>query len=191
MSDEIDNPMGVDEAADNPLTEVRLLFVTALSYDAGIREIIPPQNFQVWDRKLETGQNFAEMASLGRRLWLVPARHTMEMHPSNTAIRYIRRFVIGYGSGDMELAECERLEWLISRALAPLKQLRLPPNPVGKAPTPWPDEALYPLIVEWIGAGEFDPQKQPLEFPEEWTGVADVEAVAKGPLALIERTLGV
>ena len=176
----------MSDTADNPLSAVTTIVKTGLTVDPLIAALIPESRVQVWDRPVDVRGDMEADKELGRRIWIIPRRHTTNLGWSSGSALFVRRYEIGYAAGDLKLIECERLEWLIIRAATLMSNKQLPQEPGTQEPPLPSSKAMTdpsPLQIEAIGLEDTDPQREPLETPEEWRGVITLVVTLKGPRA--------
>lgn len=164
-------------ASSNPLTDIDILVAEALTGYGGLTALVPVSKIQVWDRTVDIRGEVETAPDLGKRVWVVPGRSTVEMSYSSSSVRWKRRYAIGFGAAGLKVEACREIEFAITKALARLFELKKPDLTPITQPTP--------LEVESISIGDTDPEREPLGDPEEWTDVCDVMVLAFSPRAAL------
>ena len=158
----------------DPLIGVKDLVVTALTGFARLITLVPVGRIQAWDRDVDIRGEVETATDMGARIWIVPMPCELDLNYSSGSVRHVRNFAIGFGVGRLKLDLILAIERQIQCALARLSTLK---QPDGTTPIEHP----LPLTVESIGVRGSDPEREPLNDPEEWTDLYQVSVVAFEP----------
>ena len=170
------------DAADNPLSKIAAIVRDAFVTDPRIAAMIKQSAVQTYDDKMDVRGDIEKDTAMGNRLWILPGQHASNLLYSSGSVQLTRRYMVGYSPGSMSLPECERLEWLIICAAALLCEKKLPQLPGTEEPPLPPVKEIAepaPLSIESIGLGDTDPERLPLDTPQDWRAVTQVTVVVK------------
>ncbi len=158
--------------ASNPLTALDVVLVDQLRFFTPLTDIVDPNLIQVWDRAVDLRDDPEEQVDAGPRIWLVPTRLDTKVDYSSSSARIELTYQVGYGSGSITIESARLIEWTLIRLAA---RLYKGVGPTGGAVGP---NSAQPLYIEKALTGACDPDREPLDAPQEWRGVFEIRIVA-------------
>lgn len=158
--------------ASNPLTAIDLIIVDQLRYFTALTTIVNANMIQVWDREVDLRDDPEEQQDAGPRVWLVPVRTDPKIDYSSSSARIELIYNIGYGTGRITVESSRLIEWVLIRLAA---RLYKGIGPTGVALDP---NTAAPLLIEKFLTGPCNPDREPLDAPQEWQGVFELRVVA-------------
>lgn len=160
--------------ADDPLTRIDDLVVgllknfSAVSEEAGV----PQDNIQVWESEINLDDDPENDIDSGPRIWLVPVGTRPDYTATSGAADIELRYQVGYGTAALKRQNARAIEWVLIRLGARLYK------GIGADGLPLDYGSTAPLVIQQITGGSIDPERDPIDAPEEWQGVFEIIVLA-------------
>jgi hypothetical protein len=162
-------------SASNPFTAIDAIVAAALTQHAAVAALVSPGQIQIFDRALDIRGNLSEASDVGTRLWIKPLGGEDQFEYSSSSAMFFLDYVVGYGTGTMELEEIRRLAWAVARACGRLFKMKKADG------TPLDVTDVSPLVLEAITPGPARTEQDEINDPPEWMEERRIRVMASCP----------